>query len=63
MTVDGKTYPTSVSGTVADLTSLKSLPLHLCTKGAALTLASGRHWLTSPGYGLPLEAAGTGLSF
>ena len=61
LTVDGKTYPTSVSGTVADLTSSKSLPLHLCTKGAALTLASGRHFLTSPGYGLPLTVTGLTL--
>ncbi len=61
LTVDGKTYPTSVSGTVADLTSFKSLPLHLCTQGTALTLASGRHFLTSPGYGLPLTVTGLTL--
>jgi arabinofuranan 3-O-arabinosyltransferase len=61
LTVDGKTYPTSVSGTVADLTSSKSLPLHLCTTGTALTLASGRHFLTSPGYGLPLTVTGLTL--
>lgn len=61
LTVDGTTYPTSVSGTVADLTSSRSLPLHLCTKGAALTLASGRHFLTSPGYGLPLTVTGLTL--
>ncbi len=61
LTVDGKTYPTSVSGTVADLTTFKSLPLHLCTKGTALTLPAGRHWLTSPGFGLPLTVTGLSL--
>jgi arabinofuranan 3-O-arabinosyltransferase len=61
LTIDGRTYPTSVSGTVADLTSFRSLPLHLCTKGAALTLPAGRHYLTSPGYGLPLTVTGLTL--
>ncbi|HEY2521090.1 MAG TPA: alpha-(1-_3)-arabinofuranosyltransferase family protein [Streptosporangiaceae bacterium] len=61
LTIDGKTYPTSVSGTVADLTSFRSLPLHLCTRGTALTLPAGRHWLTSPGYGLPLAVTGLSL--
>ena len=41
LTVDGKTYPTSVSGTVAALTGLTPLPLHLCTSGTALTLPAG----------------------
>ena len=42
VTVDGHTYPTSVSGTVNDLTDFTPLPLHLCTKGAALTLSAGQ---------------------
>ncbi|MBV9796071.1 MAG: DUF3367 domain-containing protein [Actinobacteria bacterium] len=61
VTVDGKTYPTSVSGTVADLTGFKALPVHLCTSGTALTLPAGRHWLTSPGDGLPLTVNGLSL--
>jgi arabinofuranan 3-O-arabinosyltransferase len=61
LTVDGKTYQTSVSGTVADLTSFASLPLRLCTSGTALTLPAGRHWLTSPGTGLPLTVTGLRL--
>jgi arabinofuranan 3-O-arabinosyltransferase len=62
VTVDGHTYPTSVSGTVSDLTDLTPLPLHLCTKGAALTLSAGRHWLTSPGTGVPLAVTDLSLS-
>ena len=62
VTVDGRTYPTSVSGTVSDLTDLTPLPLHLCTKGAALTLSAGRHWLTSPGTGVPLAVTDLSLS-
>ena len=61
LTVDGKTYPTSVSGTVAALTGLTPLPLHLCTSGTALTLPAGRQWLTSPGTGLPLTVNGLSL--
>lgn len=61
LTIDGKTYQTSVSGTVADLTSFTSLPVHLCTTGQALTLPAGRHWLTSPGTGLPLTVTGLSL--
>ncbi|HWG15535.1 MAG TPA: alpha-(1-_3)-arabinofuranosyltransferase family protein, partial [Streptosporangiaceae bacterium] len=61
LAVDGKTYQTSVSGTVADLTSFASLPLHLCTSGTALALPAGRHWLTSPGTGLPLTVTGLSL--
>jgi arabinofuranan 3-O-arabinosyltransferase len=61
LTVDGKTYPTSVSGTVAALTGLTPLPVHLCTSGTALTLPAGRQWLTSPGTGLPLTINGLSL--
>ncbi len=61
VTVDGHTYPTSVSGTVNDLTDFTPLPLHLCTKGAALTLSAGRHWLTSPGTGVPLAVTDLSL--
>lgn len=61
VTVDGRTYATSVSGTVNDLTSLTPLPLHLCTAGATLALAAGRHWLTSPGTGVPLAVTDLSL--
>jgi arabinofuranan 3-O-arabinosyltransferase len=62
VTVDGHTYPTSVSGVVADLTNFISVPLHLCTKGSALTLGPGRHWLSSPGTGLPLSITDLSLT-
>ena len=62
VTVDGRTYPTSVSGVVADLTNLIPVPLHLCTKGSALTLGPGRHWLSSPGTGLPLTVTDLSLT-
>ena len=62
VTVDGHTYATSVSGTVNDLTGLTPLPLHLCTKGGTLTLSPGRHWLTSPGTGVPLAVTDLSLS-
>jgi arabinofuranan 3-O-arabinosyltransferase len=61
LTVDGHTYQTSVSGTVADLTGFKALPVHLCTTGTALTLPAGRHWLTSPGSGLALTVGDLSL--
>jgi arabinofuranan 3-O-arabinosyltransferase len=45
VSVDGKTYPTSVTGTVADL--IRSLPVQveLCTPGGQLYLSGGQHWL------------------
>ncbi|MGD0699577.1 MAG: alpha-(1-_3)-arabinofuranosyltransferase family protein [Trebonia sp.] len=62
LTVDGRSYPTSVSGTVRDLINLTPLPLHLCTAGAALALAAGRHWLSSPGTGVPLAVTSLSLT-
>ncbi len=45
LNVDGASYSTSVTGTVADL--LQSLPVQvrLCSPSAQLALGSGRHWL------------------
>jgi arabinofuranan 3-O-arabinosyltransferase len=63
VTLDGRTYPTSVSGTVGDLISPASpLPLNLCITGAALTLPAGRHWLSSPGTGQPLAVTSLTLT-
>ena len=61
VTVDGRTYSTSVSGTVLDLTRLTPLPLHVCLK-RALTLPAGRHWLTSPGIGVPVAVTDLSLT-
>jgi arabinofuranan 3-O-arabinosyltransferase len=60
--VDGRTYPTSVSGTVRDLISLTPLPLRVCTGGAVLALPAGRHWLSSPGTDLPLAITDLSLT-
>ena len=62
LTVDGRSYPTSVSGTVADLINLTPLPLHLCTPGAALELPAGQHRLSTPGTGVPLAVSSLSLT-
>jgi arabinofuranan 3-O-arabinosyltransferase len=45
LSIDGKSYATSVSGTAADL--IKSLPVQVrvCAPGGQLALSGGRHWL------------------
>ena len=62
LTVDGRTYSTSVSGTVQDLIRLTPLPLHVCTGKATLALPAGWHWLNSPGTGVPLAVTGLSLT-
>jgi arabinofuranan 3-O-arabinosyltransferase len=62
LTVDGRTYPTSVSGTVRDLIHLTPLALHVCTGKEMLTLPAGRHLLSSPGTGVPLAVTDLGLT-
>jgi arabinofuranan 3-O-arabinosyltransferase len=62
LTVDGRTYPTSVSGTVRDLIHLTPLPLQVCTGKETLVLPAGRHWLSSPGTGVPVAVAGLSLT-
>jgi len=62
LTVDGNTYPTSVSGTVRDLIGLTALPLRVCTGGAVLALPPGRHWLSSPGTDPPLAITDLSLT-
>jgi arabinofuranan 3-O-arabinosyltransferase len=62
LTVDGQTYPTSVSGTVRDLIRNTPLPLHVCGAAGGLALPAGRHWLSSPGTGVPLAITGLSLT-
>jgi arabinofuranan 3-O-arabinosyltransferase len=47
VTVDGHSYKTSVTGAIGDLTDLRPVQLHLCTRGGALNLSAGRHWLVT----------------
>ena len=47
ISVDGRRYLTSVSGTVADLLQLNPVRLHLCTPDGSLTLRAGRQLLSA----------------
>jgi arabinofuranan 3-O-arabinosyltransferase len=47
ISVDGRRYLTSVTGTVADLLQLNPVRLHLCTPGGSLTLPAGRQVLSA----------------
>ncbi len=47
LTVDGRVYQTSVSGTLGELSQYLPLPVRLCAPGGALTLGAGRHTLTA----------------
>ena len=64
LTVDGRTYPTSVSGTVRDLIKSTPLSLHVCIAagGGGLALPAGRHWLSSPGTGVALAITDLSLT-
>jgi arabinofuranan 3-O-arabinosyltransferase len=43
--LDGKSYQTAVSGTLADLTQQLPVQVSLCAPGGKLSLSSGQHWL------------------
>lgn len=47
LTVDGRVYPTSVSGTVGALGQYLPLRVRLCAPGGTLSLGAGRHTLTA----------------
>jgi arabinofuranan 3-O-arabinosyltransferase len=48
ISIDGRRYRTSVTGTIADLLELNPVRLHLCTRGGSLTLRAGRQVLSAP---------------
>jgi arabinofuranan 3-O-arabinosyltransferase len=48
ISVDGRRYRTSVTGTFADLLELNPVRLRLCTPGGSLTLPAGRQVLSAP---------------
>jgi arabinofuranan 3-O-arabinosyltransferase len=47
LTVDGRVYQTSVSGTLGELSQYLPLSVRLCAPGGALSLGAGRHTLTA----------------
>jgi arabinofuranan 3-O-arabinosyltransferase len=47
LTVDGRAYQTSVSGTIGELSQYLPLRVRLCAPGGALSLGSGQHTLTA----------------
>jgi arabinofuranan 3-O-arabinosyltransferase len=47
LTVDGRVYRTSVSGTIGELSQYLPLPVRLCAPGGTLSLGAGRHTLTA----------------
>jgi len=47
LTVDGRVYQTSVSGTLGELSQYLPLQVRLCTAGGTLTLGAGQHTLTA----------------
>ena len=47
LTVDGRAYQTSVSGTLGELSGYLPLPVRLCAPGGTLSFGAGRHTLTA----------------
>ncbi|HEX3192160.1 MAG TPA: hypothetical protein VHS30_20505, partial [Streptosporangiaceae bacterium] len=47
LTVDGRAYRTSVSGTVGELSGYLPLPVQVCAPGGTLSLGAGRHTVTA----------------
>jgi len=45
ISLDGKSYPTSLSGTLADLIQSLPVQVRLCAPGGQLALSGGQHWL------------------
>ncbi|HTX28616.1 MAG TPA: alpha-(1-_3)-arabinofuranosyltransferase family protein [Streptosporangiaceae bacterium] len=47
LTVDGRAYQTSVSGTIGELSQYRPLRIGLCAPGGGLSLGAGTHTLTA----------------
>jgi arabinofuranan 3-O-arabinosyltransferase len=47
LTVDGRVYPTSVSGTLGELSGYLPLPVRVCSPDGTLSIGAGRHTLTA----------------
>lgn len=48
LTIDGRRYPTQVTGTAGALSSFAPVSVQLCASDHVLMLAAGRHWLAAP---------------
>jgi arabinofuranan 3-O-arabinosyltransferase len=48
VTLDGRRLRTKVSGTVGSLVGFQPVHVQLCSPGARVQLAAGRHWLAAP---------------
>jgi len=64
LTVDGRAYQTSVSGTIGELSQYLPLRVRLCAPGGALSLGAGRHTLiaATPGTFAVTDLSLTGAS-
>jgi arabinofuranan 3-O-arabinosyltransferase len=45
--IDGRSYPTAISGTIGDLVRFRPVQVRLCARGSAIWLDAGRHWLSA----------------
>ncbi len=64
LTVDGRVYQTSVSGTVGELSGYLPLQVRLCSPGGTLSFRAGRHTLTAatPGTFAVTDLSLTGIA-
>ncbi|HVB42367.1 MAG TPA: alpha-(1-_3)-arabinofuranosyltransferase family protein [Streptosporangiaceae bacterium] len=61
LTVDGRGYPTRVSGNVGELIRFQPVMVEFCTRDSVLRLAGGQHWLLAGRTG-PFSITGVSLS-
>jgi arabinofuranan 3-O-arabinosyltransferase len=47
VSIDGRVYATSVTGTIGDLLQLLPVQAHVCSRGGTVRLAAGQHRLTA----------------
>ncbi|WP_344660374.1 alpha-(1-_3)-arabinofuranosyltransferase domain-containing protein, partial [Catenulispora subtropica] len=62
ITIDGRDYPTSASGTLGDLLYRTPVTVRLCTDNASLKLGAGTHRIAAPGFGGSLAVSDLTLS-
>ncbi|MEY9857108.1 arabinofuranan 3-O-arabinosyltransferase [Catenulispora sp. GAS73] len=62
ISVDGKSYPTSASGTLGDLLYRTPVSVHLCPGNTTVSFGAGTHRITAPGSGGLLAVSDVTLS-